>query len=298
MAKQFAACNWAPSRITEEQLNRMVSIGTLPKKTEIQWRVPGTENPPTPRQGEVVIFVDHIGRGFKPPGSKFFWDIGPNSMSNLCNFQVFYEVYLQEEPTTELFRDFFHLNRRTEFVNGPNTELGGVSIQKQKEDEFPHAKLHSHPKDWNQTWFYCKDTSPEDENPLPGYRDHRLSNTHPLPQRLSSAERATYAPQLAKLRPFMANGLSGVNFVRCWISWRILPLSRRSGLMCEYTGELEYSQHHINIQLSEEEVTEGVKKILNESESVYRQTGLNPFYTKKQSACCKYCPSFLPSISF
>ena len=154
MAKQFTACNWARSRVTEAQLNEMVSIGSLPKKTEIKWRVPGTENPPTPREGEVVIFVDHIGRGFKPPGSKFYrdvlasfqlhpQDIGPNSVSNLCNFQVFCEVYLQEESTAELFRDFFHLNRRTEFVNGLNTELGGVSIQKRKEVEFPHAKHHT-----------------------------------------------------------------------------------------------------------------------------------------------------------
>ena len=293
MAKQFTACNWARSRVTEAQLNEMVSIGSLPKKTEIKWRVPGTENPPTPRQGEVVIFVDHIGRGFKPPGSKFYrdvlasfqlhpQDIGPNSVSNLCNFQVFCEVYLQEEPTAELFRDFFHLNRRTEFVNGPNTELGGVSIQKRKEVEFPHAKHHSHPKEWNQTWFYCRDTSPEDENPLPGFRDHRLSNTHPMPQRLSSSERAKYAPQIAKLRAFMANGLTGVDFVRCWISWSILPLSRRPGLMCEYTGEVDDPQRHCNIQLSEEEVTEGVKKILNESELVCSQTGLNPFYTKNK----------------
>ena len=145
-------------------------------------------------------------------------------MSNICNFQVFCEVYLQEEPTAELFHDFFHLNRRTEFVDGPNTELGGISIQKRKEVEFPHAKLHSHSKDWKQTWFYYKDTSPEDENPLPGYRAHRLSNTHPLPQRLSSVEHAKYAPQLAKLRAFMANGLIGVDFVRCWISWSILLL--------------------------------------------------------------------------
>ena len=161
-------------------------------------------------------------------------------------------MYLQEEPTVELFRDFFHLNRRIEFVDGCNTELGGVSIQKRKEVEFPHAKLHSHPKEWNQTWFYCKDTSPEDENPLSGYRAHRLSNTHPLPQRLSAQERASYAHQLAKLRAFMANGLSGVDFVRCWISWSILPLSCRSGLMCEYTGKLEDSQRHINIQLTDE----------------------------------------------
>ena len=80
----------------------------------------------------------------------------------------------------------------------------------------------------------------------------------------------------------MANGLLGVDFLRCWISWSILPLSRRSGLMCEHTGELEDSQCHISIQLTDEEVTKSVKKILNESEYVCRQTGLNPFYTKNK----------------
>ena len=151
-----------------------------------------------------------------------------------------------------------------------------------KEVEFPHAKLHSHPKEWNQTWFYCRDTSPEDENPLSGYRAHRLANTHPLPQWLSAQERAPYAPQLAKLRAFLANGLTGVDFVRCWISWSILLLSRRFGLMCKYTGEVEDSQRHINIQLTDEEVTESVKKILNESEAVCHQTVLNPFYTQNK----------------
>ena len=109
--------------------------------------------------------MQHLDRGFSPPGSKFFrdvlvsfqlhpQDIGPKYVSNICNFQVFCEVYLQEEPSVELFRDFFHLNCRTEFSDGPNTDLGRVSIQKRKEVDFPHAKHHSHPKDWNQTWFY------------------------------------------------------------------------------------------------------------------------------------------------
>ena len=52
--------------------------------------------------------------------------------------------------------------------------------------------------------------------------------------------------------------------------------------MCEYTGELEDPQRHINIQLTNEVVTQGVKKILNESESVCHQTGVNPFYTKNK----------------
>ena len=51
--------------------------------------------------------------------------------------------------------------------------------------------------------------------------------------------------------------------------------------MCEYSGEVADSQRHINIQLTDEEVTEGVKKILNESEYVCHQTVLKPFYAKK-----------------
>ena len=77
----------------------------------------------------------------------------------------------------------------------------------------------------------------------------------------------------------MANGLIGVDFVRCWISRSILPLSRRPGLMCEYTGDSKDSQRHIDIQLTEAKVTETVKKILNESEAVCSRTRLSPFYT-------------------
>ena len=162
MAKQVYEFNWAPSRVTEEQLNNLVKTGALAKKDVIHWRVPGPENPPTPKDGEVVVFADHLGRGFSPPGSKNFrdvlasfqlrpQDIGPNSVTNIYHFQVFCEVYLQEEPSVELFRDFFHLNRRTEFSDGPNTELGWMAVQKRKEVTFPHPKLHSHPKEWNQT---------------------------------------------------------------------------------------------------------------------------------------------------
>ena len=124
MAKQVYECNWAPSRVTEEQLDNLVKTGALAKKDVIHWRVPGPENPPTPKDGEVVVFADHLERGFSPPGSKNFWDvlanfqlrpqdIGPNSVTNICHFQVFCEVYLQEEPTVKLFRDFFHLKERS-----------------------------------------------------------------------------------------------------------------------------------------------------------------------------------------
>src|SRR4051812_7124965 len=307
MAKQVYECNWAPSQVTETQLNNLVLTGALSSKNAIHWRVPGKECPPTPRDGEVVVFADHLARGFNPPSSRFYrdvladfqlhpQDIGPNSVTNICHFQVLCEVYFQEEPTVELFRDFFHLNRRTEFTDGPNMELGGMVIQKRKEVTYPHAKLHSHPQGWNNSWFYCKDTPPAEENPLPGLHPERLSNTHPFPQRLTGKERSKYAPQLSKLRAFLANGLTGVDLARCRISWSILPLSRRSGLMCEYTGSVDDPLRHVNIQLTDEEVTEAVKKILNEPEHVCARTGLLPFCTTNKPPAVSLHFSFVLAL--
>ena len=100
-----------------------------------------------------------MNRGFSPPDSKFFrdvlhffklhpQDIRPSSISNICNFQVFCEVYLQEETTIEIFRQYFYLNRQNEYTNGPSLELGGISIQHRWDAIFPLVVLPSHPKDW------------------------------------------------------------------------------------------------------------------------------------------------------
>ena len=80
----------------------------------------------------------------------------------------------------------------------------------------------------------------------------------------------------------MANGLTCIDFVRCWITWSILPLSRRPDLMCEYTGDVKDPQRHINIQLIEAEITEAVKKILDEPVAVCSKTGLSPFYASNK----------------
>ena len=123
-------------------------------------------------------------------------NIGPNSISNICNFQVFCEVYLQEEPSVELFREYFYLNRQNKFTNGLILELAGISIQRRRDAIFPQVALPSHPKDWNQTWFYCKDISPSDENPLLGYRVVRHDSSYELLDKLTAAERKKLVPTI------------------------------------------------------------------------------------------------------
>src|SRR4051812_14989134 len=85
MAKQVYECSWARSRVTETQLNNLVLTGALSSRNAIHWRVPGKECPPTPRDGEVVVFADHLARGFNPPGSRFtvtFW-LSSNSIHKI-----------------------------------------------------------------------------------------------------------------------------------------------------------------------------------------------------------------------
>ena len=139
MTETITSCNWVASRVIEQTPNEHVQVGVLAAKNAIHWRVLRTETTHAPKQGKAIVFTDHMLWGFTPPGSKFFHDvlhffqlhpqdIGPNSVSNICNFQVFCEVYLQQEPTVEFFREFYYLNRQTEFTDGHSLELGGISI--------------------------------------------------------------------------------------------------------------------------------------------------------------------------
>ncbi|XBI18611.1 hypothetical protein VPH35_060347 [Triticum aestivum] len=283
-------CNWVRSNVTDSILADFVKTGYLPKKEVMSYRAPDpSEERPQPKDGEVVIFTDHMNRGFAPPGSKFFkdvlhffdlrpQDIGPNSVSNICNFQVFCEVYLGEEPSLLLFRELFYLNRQNECANGPSLELGRISIQRRRDCLFPYAEPPSHPKDWNQTWFYCQDTSPADENPLPGFRALRLESNHPLPDKLSQAERQPLTPTINKIKALLGNGLNGIDLVQVWVAWRVIPLSRRPGLMCDYTGQKDDPLRHSPDDLPEDVIDDDTtKSLLNESLADCGRVGLSPF---------------------
>src|SRR6266496_3545832 len=76
MTKTVTSCDWVPSIVAEEMLQEYVKIGFLPEKNVIHWRAPKSDEVrPQPQDDEVIVFTDHMNRGFSPPGSKFFRDI-------------------------------------------------------------------------------------------------------------------------------------------------------------------------------------------------------------------------------
>ena len=177
-AAAAAPVNWTRSSATDMTLQTYVNRGELPPKDEIHWRAPGEE---------IVVLLDHVSRGLRPPGSLFFrqvfkyyglttMDVAPNSLLNISNFVVFCEDYLQMAPSLELFLEIFYCN--PSHKNKPLGPYGGVSIQRRRECDFPALILASHPKGWQNSYFYCKDTSPViDEARYPAFRNSPLVMT-------------------------------------------------------------------------------------------------------------------------
>ena len=52
--------------------------------------------------------------------------------------------------------------------------------------------------------------------------------------------------------------------------------------MHEYTGDVKDPQRHTEIQMNDDEVTESVKKMLDEPISKCSKTGLRPFYASNK----------------
>ena len=280
--------DWLPTKVDDAVLANYVKAGCLDPQDVIGWRTGLGEDLPNPKEGEIVVFVEHLERGFKPPGSKFLrdalnfmnvrlQDLGPNSISNLSQFQVLCEAYLRIEPSVPLFWYFFHLNRQTEFHNGPSLELGGVNVQRRRDSPFPALTMPSHPKGWGESWFYCKETSPAGENKLQGYRPSRLPVNFKLPDKLTEEEESEFVPILSELRSLTNNGLTGVDLIRCWVEWRILPLSRRDGLMCEFDGTLDHPQCYFHTALTEKDIVAIIRKLTGEPAAKCGQIGLKPF---------------------
>ena len=110
------------------------------------------------------------------------------------------------EPILELFLEIFYCNPLHK--NKPLGPYGGVSIQRRKECDFPAMTLASHPKGWQNTYFYCKDTSPvTDDARYPAFPNSPLVYTAKM-NSYASLENQVLVEELCRwTRALLAHGL-------------------------------------------------------------------------------------------
>ena len=66
--KPPVTCNWVPSIVTESKLSEFVKSSQLPKKDVMSYRAPEPfEEKLQPKEGEVIIFTDHMSRDLLLP---------------------------------------------------------------------------------------------------------------------------------------------------------------------------------------------------------------------------------------
>ena len=115
-SRRTISANWGRSTLSQETLEEYEQSGLI--SSSIKWRAAGEEVEPTPATGEVVVFGEHLFRGFSPPGNLFFrqllahyklriHDLAPDSILNLSNFVTLCEDYLQIKPDLDLWLELF-----------------------------------------------------------------------------------------------------------------------------------------------------------------------------------------------
>lgn len=284
--KRRISVNWGRSTMTLNKLQLYEAGGLIPK--DCGWRLPGKEEVPKPRSGEVVVFCDHVTRGFKPPGSKFFremlahyglrlHDFGPNSMLNISNFHVMCEDYLEMEPDLDLWLEWFYCNSQREYTGGPLLQCGAVALQRRANCIFPKLALSSRNTDWQLSYFYCKDKSPPSEKPLPAFDNTTLELTPKLTAKGNPEARSKIEGWLQKTNALLAHGLIRLNLVRCWVGWRIQPVSLRTWLIHEYSSLITDDLRCSKDELEEDAIQLIVRKLTNEKLAVHELVGLEPF---------------------
>ena len=99
-----------------------------------------------------------------------------------------------------------------------------------------------------------------------------------LPSWVIREKHAQTVVAYSKLRALLENGLTEVDLTRCWVTWRIMPLSRQPNLMCNYSGDSTDAQWNSSDNLEANEINKVVKKLLRETQECCNKTSMQPFF--------------------
>jgi hypothetical protein len=179
----MAAKGWTRSKVTKEALIPYISSGVILEMNRERWRVPAAkETESMPREGEFVIFMSFLDRGFAVPISSFlrqllaFYNIkisniGPHNIQQIALFMALCECYLGCPPYFPLWLAIFH-GMATWMSKSDQTliPVGGITFQVKRGEAFIDMAL---PKKAHAQWrkfpFYAKETNPKGEVAIPQY---------------------------------------------------------------------------------------------------------------------------------
>ena len=135
--KRTISANWGRSMLSQQTLKGYQESGLI--SPSISWSVAGEEVEPSPAAGEVVVFGEHLFRGFTPHSNLFFrqvldfyklriHDLAPNSIFNLSNFVTLCEDYLQIKSDLDFWLELFYCNPQPEYSGDPLLKCGAVAL--------------------------------------------------------------------------------------------------------------------------------------------------------------------------
>jgi hypothetical protein len=106
----------------EQEVKGLAHLSMLLKKQAGLWRAPDGEDKPTPCEGEIICFTNHVDHGLNPPGSKFLYELlnyyglrlhylAPNSILHVFAFTFLCEAYLGIELLLPLWPELFYCKK-------------------------------------------------------------------------------------------------------------------------------------------------------------------------------------------
>ena len=107
---------------------------------------------------------------------------------------------------------------------------------------------------------------------------------------MTTLERVPLNSTIKKIKALLGNGLNGIDLVRVWVTWRVLPLIRRPSLMCTYSGEKDDPLCHIPDDLPEDVVEAMTQTLLKEGTVISNAFGLLPFRKKNPAPAVSHQP--------
>ena len=152
-----------------------------------------------------------------------------------------------------------------------------MALQRRLNSVFPKPVFPNRIKDWQKTFFYCKDTSPEGEPKLPLFSEDRLEVTPLMKDRCPESARPKVESLITRIRALLSHDLENMDLVRCWTTWKIQPLSPRTRLICSYTRRVT-DDLRVTEKLSDgPELGRLIKKLTGKPVKDQAHFGLQPF---------------------